>query len=214
MPLSAPRLDPQPAQSPGSYPAIPPSTPGNRAKGLRQPAHFQPLATAPKVPNPKPRRCSHLPQSHTQGGTPLFCRCGFESAELPYCGWLVPGGEVAVPAGGVVVPVGGVLVPCGGVVVLAGGGVPAGGVAVPGGGCTPDPGGRTLIPGGPGRAAGGGGAGRVSLWLMNSRSKINSAFAGIGPLPASPYPSSYGMNKRRLPPICIPSNPVSQPGIT
>jgi hypothetical protein len=147
---------------------------------------MQPLAT---VPYP--------------GGAPPFYRCGFESDEFPDCGVLVlAGGGVLAPAGGVdpacgvvvpgggVVPCGGVVVPGGGVVTCGGVVVLGGGVAVPAGGCTPDPGGRALIPGAPGRTAGGGAAGRVSLWLMNSTSKISSAFAGIGPLPVSPYPSS------------------------
>jgi hypothetical protein len=172
---------------------------------------FSAACHSQKVPPSKPHRCNRLSESHTQVGAPLFYRCGFESDELP------DGGVVVLAGGGVLVAAGGVA-PCGGVVAPGGGVVPCGGVApcgpAPVGGCTPDPGGRALIPGAPGRTAGGGAAGRVSLWLISSTSKISSDFAGIGPLPVSPYPSSYGTNKRRLPPICIPSNPVSQPGIT
>lgn len=152
------------------------------------------------------------------------CGCGVDGPE----GGVVPlvpcGGVCGFVAGGVLAPFGGVaapgVVPGGGVtagfaVVAPGalpapaGGVPAGGILEAGG-----------IPAGgnPGRPIGGlapgGGVGLVSLWLISSTSNTSSDFAGIGPLPVSPYASWYGMNRRRLPPIFIPSNPVSHPGIT
>jgi len=101
----------------------------NRAKRLLQATHFQQLATVQEGSPSKPRRCSHLPQSHTRGGPPFY-RCGFESDEFPDCGVLVlAGGGVLAPAGGVD-PACGVVVPGGGV-------VPCGGVVVPGGGVVP-----------------------------------------------------------------------------
>jgi len=153
------------------------------------------------------------------------CGCGVDD---PEGGGVVPpapgGGVCGFVGGGVLAPFGGVgapgVVPGGGVtagfaVVAPGalpapaGGVPAGGILEAGG-----------IPAGgnPGRPIGGlapgGGVGLVSLWLISSTSNTSSDFAGIGPLPVSPYASWYGMNRRRLPPIFIPSNPVSHPGIT
>ena len=54
----------------------------------------------------------------------------------------------------------------------------------------------------------------ASLMSSSSTSKTSSDFPGIGPVPASPYASWYGMNKRRLPPTFMPSSPISQPVIT
>jgi len=202
--------------------------------------HFHLDAAAKNSPPPTPAAATSCRSPHHRGGGSVPCSllaiacslgygCGVDDPEggavppVP-CGLLPGGGVCGLAGGGVLAPFGGVgapgVVPGGGVTagfpVVAPGAppAPAGGVpgGVPVGGPVGGPPGRRA--GGTGGLAPGGGAGLVSLWLISSTSNTSSDFAGIGPLPASPYASWYGMNKRRLPPIFIPSNPVSHPSIT